>query len=159
MTFGHWFNTIIKYEIISERVMPKRSICQPLTRERNSDKTVRLWDFFEEGTEKVALKPEAWNDWEVVRVGVHVLSALQDRTLVGVCWDDAAWCYGMRQTKVVPRLFALCCITTVKGFFYAHGHPEEICQQELTGARRASRESLSCSIAHGRGKERLITRL
>ena len=25
-------------------------------------------------------------------------------------------------------------------FFYAHGHPEEDCQQKLTGARRASRE-------------------
>ena len=23
--------------------------------------------------------------------------------------------------------------------FYAHGHPDEICQQKLTGARRASR--------------------
>lgn len=32
---------------------------------------------------------------------------------------------------------------------YAHGHPGEICQQELTGARRAGRESLPSPIAHG----------
>ncbi|MDE7418351.1 MAG: hypothetical protein K2N44_18950 [Lachnospiraceae bacterium] len=27
----------------------------------------------------------------------------------------------------------------VFSLFYAHGHPEEVCQLELTGARRASR--------------------
>ncbi len=33
--------------------------------------------------------------------------------------------------------------------FYAHGHPEETCQQKLTGARRASWEEPSSSIVHG----------
>ncbi len=31
--------------------------------------------------------------------------------------------------------------------FNAHGHPKEICQQRLTGARRTSRERFSLLIA------------
>ena len=30
--------------------------------------------------------------------------------------------------------------------FYAHGHPEETCQQKLTGARRASSEKINISL-------------
>ncbi len=45
--------------------------------------------------------------------------------------------------------------------FYAHGHPEETCQQKLTGARRASWEEPSSSIVHGhpelRGEERALS--
>ena len=45
--------------------------------------------------------------------------------------------------------------------FYAHGHPEETCQQKLTGARRASREEHPGSIAHGhpelKGEERALS--
>ena len=54
----------------------------------------------------------------------------------------AQYC-GRSGAGVLPRLS-----------FYAHGHPKEKCQQELTGARRASRgKSIPCSIAQDRTDE------